>query len=65
MAVLTSLHWLFLVWVLIIITVMGFRKDPIIPCILGLFTVGWGFKGTLIGAVTVIFQALIVAGQEF
>jgi len=64
-AVLTSLHWLFLVWVLIIITVMGFRKDPIIPCILGLFTVGWGFKGTLIGAVTVIFQALIVAGQEF
>lgn len=62
---LTSLHWLFLFWVLVVIGVMGLRKDPLIPCLLGLFTVGWGFKGNLIGGITTIFNALIVAGGEF
>ena len=62
---LTSLHWVFLFWVLLIIIIMGLRKDPIIPCILGLFSVGWLFKGSIIGGVTTIFNALIVAGNEF
>lgn len=65
MVVLTGLHWLFLFWVLTVIVVMAFRKDPLIPCILGLFSVGWGFKGTLTGGITTIFQALLVAGGEF
>jgi hypothetical protein len=38
--VLTVSHWLFLFWVLVIILVMGMRKDPLIPCIFGLLTVG-------------------------
>jgi hypothetical protein len=62
---LTSLHWLFLFWVLIVIIVMGFRKDPLIPCILGLLTVGWAFSGKLIGGITTLFNALIVAGKSF
>lgn len=62
---LTSLHWLFLFWVVVVIVVMGFRKDPLIPCVLGLFTVGWGFQGTIVGGITAIFQSLIIAGNEF
>jgi hypothetical protein len=65
MVTLTSAHWLFLFWVLVVIVVMGLRKDPLIPCILGLLSVGWLVKGSIVGAFTVVFNSLIVAGNEF
>lgn len=58
-------HWLFLFWVLVVIVVMALRKDPLIPCILGLFSVGWVMKNSLVGAISTVFNALIVAGNEF
>lgn len=63
--VLATAHWLFLFWVLVVIAVMGLRKDPLIPCILGLLSVGWLVKGSLVGAFTTVFNSLIVAGNEF
>lgn len=65
MVTLTSAHWLFLFWVFVVIVVMALRKDPLIPCILGLLTVGWVVKQSTVGAVSTIFNALIVAGNEF
>lgn len=65
MVALTSAHWLFLFWVFVVIVVMALRKDPLIPCILGLLTVGWVVKQSVVGAVSTIFNALIVAGNEF
>lgn len=62
---LTAAHWLFLFWVLVVIVVMALRKDPLIPCILGLLTVGWLVKKSVVGAFTTVFNALIVAGNEF
>lgn len=62
---LTASHWLFLFWVFVVILVMGLRKDPLIPCIFGLLTVGWTFKQTAIGAISTVYNALIVAGNEF
>lgn len=62
---LTTAHWLFLFWVLVVIVVMALRKDPLIPCILGLLTVGWLVKKSVVGAFTTVFNALIVAGNEF
>jgi hypothetical protein len=62
---LTGAHWLFLFWVLVVIVVMALRKDPLIPCILGLLTVGWLVKKSVVGAFTTVFNALIVAGNEF
>ena len=62
---LTAAHWLFLFWVGIVIVVMGLRKDPLIPCILGLLSVGWLYKHSFISGVSTVFNALIVAGNEF
>lgn len=62
---LTSAHWLFLFWVLVVVVVMGMRKDPLIPCILGLLSVGWLVKSSVVGALSTVFSALIVAGNEF
>ncbi|MCE5284251.1 MAG: hypothetical protein LLG02_00140 [Pelosinus sp.] len=63
--VLTSAHWLFLFWVLVVIVVMALRKDPLIPCVLGLLTVGWLVKQSVVGSISTVFNALIVAGNEF
>lgn len=62
---LTTAHWLFLFWVGVVIIVMGFRKDPLIPCLLGLLTVSWLFKNSFLGGITSVYNALIVAGNEF
>lgn len=62
---LTSSHWLFLFWVFVVIIAMGFRKDPIVPCLLGLLSVGWLYKQSFVGGVTTVFNSLIVAGNEF
>ncbi|MCP6651898.1 hypothetical protein NL518_27780, partial [Klebsiella pneumoniae] len=51
--------------VFVVIVVMALRKDPLIPCILGLLTVGWVVKQSVVGAVSTVFNALIVAGNEF
>jgi len=62
---LSAVHWLFLFWVVVVIVVMALRKDPLIPCILGLLTVGFSVKHTIVGAITTVYNALIVAGNEF
>lgn len=62
---LTAAHWLFLFWVGVVIVVMGFRKDPLVPCVLGLLSVGWLFKQSFVGGITTVYNALIVAGNEF
>ena len=63
--ILTSLHWVFLFWVAVVVIVMGLQRDPLIPCLLGLFSLGWLFKGSLVGGLQTIFNALTVAGSEF
>ncbi len=63
--VLTSLHWLFLFWVAVVVVVMGLRRDPLIPCLLGLFSIGWLYKGSLVGGVQAVYNALVMAGNEF
>ncbi len=62
---LTFAHWLFLFWVVVIIIVMGLKKDPLVPCILGLVSVGWVFTHSFISGISTVFNALIVAGNEF
>ncbi|ABZ85269.1 conserved hypothetical protein [Heliomicrobium modesticaldum Ice1] len=65
MVTLTTLHWIFLFYVLVVIVVMGLRRDPLIPCILGILHIGWMYTGGLGGAIQAVFNALVVAGIEF
>lgn len=62
---LTALHWIYLGVVLLVIITMAARRDTLIPTILGLFLIGLVAKGSLVGALQVMFNALIAAGGEF
>lgn len=65
MVQLTSLHWVYFFLVLVVIITMGFRKDTVLPCIIGLFVIGSMYSGSLVQGVQVVFNALITSGNEF
>lgn len=64
MVQLTVLHWIYFIMVLVVLSVMMMRKDTIIPCILGVFLLGFAAKKTILGATKAVFNSLIVAGTE-
>ena len=59
------LHYIYIGMVLVIILTMAFRKDTVLPCIIGLFMIGYASSGSVLTAVQVIFNAIIAAGTEF
>ncbi|MDF2522331.1 MAG: hypothetical protein K0R84_2959 [Clostridia bacterium] len=59
------LHYIYIIMVFVIILTMAFRKDTVLPCIIGLFMIGLASSGSVLTAVQVIFNAIIAAGKEF
>lgn len=64
-AVLSPLHYLYLVGVLVILTVMVLRKDTPAVCIGFLFLLGILGMGSLIGGIQTVFNAMLYAAKEF
>lgn len=61
---LTAVHWVYAGTVLIVIVTMAMRRDALIPCIAGVFIVGWIMTGTPLGGIETIFKASVVAARE-
>ena len=59
------LHYIYIIMVFVIILTMAYRKDTVLPCIIGLFIIGLASSGSVLTAVQVIFNAIIAAGKEF
>jgi hypothetical protein len=63
--VLTSMHYLYIVMVFIILAILLMKKDIVIPCIIGIFAMGFLYSGNIIFAVQTIYNTIIYAGNEF
>lgn len=63
--VLTSLHYLYLIGVIVILSVMILRKDTPAVCIGFLFLLGTAGMGSLIGGIQTVFNAMLYAAKEF
>lgn len=63
--VLTSLHYLYIVMVVITLAIMLMKKDIVIPCIIGIFAMGYLYSGSAVAATQSIFNTIIYAGNEF
>ncbi|MBW3110593.1 MULTISPECIES: hypothetical protein [Bacillaceae] len=61
---LTALHWIYLVFIGLIILFMVFRKDTTIVCILGIFSIALVATGSLSGSISSIFNSFIFAITE-
>lgn len=63
--VLTSLHYLYMIMVVIILVIMLMKKEIVIPCIIGIFAMGFLYSGSPVFAVQSIFNTIIYSGNEF
>lgn len=54
-------HWVFIIFILLIVVTLIFRKPPILPAAVGLFGVGLAESGNGLEAVQISFRALILA----
>lgn len=61
---LTAAHWVYAVFVLIVIVTMSMRRDALIPCIAGAFILGWIITGSPLGAIETVFKSSVVATRE-
>jgi len=61
---LTTLHWVYLIFILIIIAVMGMRRDPSLVCIVGIFVLGLLATSSLSQSVIGMFNSFIYAIKE-
>lgn len=63
--VLTPLHYVYLIGVIVILTVMVMRRDTPAVCIAFLFLLGLIGIGSLTGGIMTVFNAILYAGREF
>ncbi len=63
--VLSSLHYLYMILVVIILVIMLMKKEIVIPCIIGIFAMGFLYSGSPVFAVQSIFNTIIYSGNEF
>ena len=61
---LTSLHWVYLIFIFLIIGVMVMRRDTSLVCIVGIFILGLVATGSLYRSVMGIFNSFIYAITE-
>lgn len=63
--ILTSIHYLYILMVVIILAIMLMKKDIVVPCIIGIFAMGLIYSGNVITGVRTLFNAVMYAGVEF
>ena len=63
--VLTPLHYVYLIGVLVILTVMVLRKDTPAVCIAFLFLLGVIGLGSITGGIMTVFNSILFAAKEF
>ncbi|MEI7024271.1 hypothetical protein [Paenibacillus sp. y28] len=64
MVVLTGIHWLYLLFVLLIFIWLMLRRDTTIVCIVGILALGWAATGSLTISVSGLFNSLLYALKE-
>lgn len=61
---LTALHWVYLLFIIIIIGVMVMRRDTSFVCIVGIFVLGLIGTGSLVKSISGVFNSFIFAITE-
>ena len=62
--VLTGAHYIYILFMVVVLITMIMKKESVRPCILGIFALGLYYTRDLIGALGAIFSALSVALNE-
>ncbi len=58
-------HYVYLIMTVLIITILLFKKEIVLPCIIGIFLMGLAATGNVAAAIQVLYNALVSSGSEF
>lgn len=64
MVELTAAHWVYAIFIIVILITMAMRRETPLVCIIGSFILSWVITGNLVKAVQAIFNAVTVAASE-
>jgi hypothetical protein len=64
MVELTAAHWVYALFIVLVLVTMAFRKDTPLVCIIGSFVLSWVITGNLVKAVQAVFNSITVAFSE-
>jgi hypothetical protein len=64
MVELTAAHWVYAIFIVIVLVTMAMRRETPLVCIIGSFILSWVITGNLVKAVQAIFNAVTVAASE-
>ena len=62
--VLTGAHYIYIIFVIIILISMILKKESVVPCVLGIFFLGLFFTKSFVGALTGVFNSFVMALDE-
>ena len=60
-----TIHYAYIIIILIITIIISIKKDVILPCILGIGVIGYIYTGSILSAVKIIYKAIVISGKEF
>ena len=61
---LTGAHYIYILFMVIVLVTMILKKDVIIPCILGIFCLGLFYTHNIAGSLGAVFNSFIVSLNE-
>ncbi len=64
MVELTAAHWVYGLFMILVLLTMALKRETPLVCIVGSFILGWVVTGSLVGGVQAIFNSITVAASE-
>ena len=62
---LTSLHYLYMIMVVIILVIMLMKKEIVIPCIIGIYAMGFLYSGSAVLPFNQYLTQLFIQAMNF
>lgn len=64
MVALTSVHYIFIIMTIVILACLIFKKEIVIPCIIGILLIGFAYTGNIIKSIQILNNSLISSNTE-
>lgn len=65
MVTLGVLHYVYILMTVVIITALLFKKEIVLPCIIGVLLMGFASSGSIISTIQIMYNSLVASGSEF
>lgn len=65
MVTLGALHYIYILMTILIIVVLLLKKEIVLPCVLGIFLMGFVSSGNIIKTIQIMYNSLVASATEF